>query len=110
MKKIIGVLLVFTMLMACSVSRKMERNYMGQSRAMLLYDMGEPTRIVEMDNGGERFFYVKETIIRETAIGTGKTTLDPRVSPGFTKVETLRFDIDKNGMITDTGYTKEIEK
>ncbi|MDA3881007.1 MAG: hypothetical protein PF436_11520 [Prolixibacteraceae bacterium] len=110
MKQVIGVLVVLTVFAACSVSKKIERNYMGQSRAMLLYDMGEPDRIVELENGGERFFYVKEEIIRETAIGTGKTTLDPRVSPGFTKIETYRFDINEDGFIVNTGYTKEIEK
>jgi hypothetical protein len=93
-------------LSACSVSRKMERRYTGSTRDVLLKEMGEPNRIVKLEAGKELFIYEKEKFIRETEIGTGKPTLDPRMSPAFTRVETYRFTIDSKGVILSTDYEK----
>lgn len=94
----------------CSVSGRLERNYEGSTRDLLLTDLGEPKRIVKMDNGNELFIYEKETFVRETPIGTGRSTLDPRISPSFIKLEEFKFLIDSNGRILTTEYIKSIKK
>jgi hypothetical protein len=110
MKQIMISILLLVFLLGCSVSKKIERNYLGQGREYLLQERGEPTKIIELDNENERFIYIEEEEIRETTIGTGKATLDPKISPGFTKIEIYRFEIDEQGIIVDTGYEKRIEK
>jgi hypothetical protein len=108
-RKILGLVLLF-LLFACSVGKKMERNFLGQGREYLLQEKGEPTKIIELDNSRERFIYIEEEEIRETTIGTGKATLDPKISPGFTKIEIYRFEINEQGIIVDTGYEKRVKK
>jgi len=110
MYRIIISVILLAFLVACSVSKKVERNYLGQGREYLLQEKGEPTKIIDLKNDNERFIYIEEEEIRETTIGTGKATLDPKVSPGFTKIEIYRFEINEEGIIVDTGYEKRIEK
>jgi hypothetical protein len=91
---------------ACGPARKISKQYEGNGRDMLFADFGEPQRVLELENGNEMFIYIKETAVRETEIGTGSFTLDPRVSPSFIKEEIFRFEIDKDGVVVDTQYEK----
>ncbi len=97
---------ILFILSACSVNRKISRQYEGQGRETLLSEFGEPSRVLELENGNVMFIYIKETVIKETEIGTGSFTLDPRVSPSFIKEEIYRFEIDEQGVIVDTQYEK----
>lgn len=94
-------------LMACSPSKKISRNYLGEGREVLFEEFGEPQKVLELKNGHQQFIYVKEQYIHETNIGIGRTTLDPRVSPGFIKEETFRFELDGEGIIVGTDYEKK---
>ncbi|HKM92220.1 MAG TPA: hypothetical protein VJY41_01075 [Prolixibacteraceae bacterium] len=105
MRKIFPFLLI-VLLMSCNVEKQIERKYEGEGREMVLHDFGEPQKVVDMGNGIERFIYIKETYIRETEIGIGKGTLDPRISPAFIKEETWRFDIDAKGQVVGSNYEK----
>jgi hypothetical protein len=104
-KQLIFLVLV-SILMACSVQKKLDRKYLGAGREQLIADFGEPLKVVDLGKGIERFIYVKESYVRETEIGTGRGTLDPRISPSFIKEETWRFDIDSNGIIIGNTYEK----
>jgi len=106
MVKQIFFLLLLLVLMACSVQKKLEQKYLGFGREHVIADFGEPLKVVDLGKGIERFIYVKESYVRETEIGTGRGTLDPRISPSFIKEETWRFDIDSNGIIIGNTYEK----
>jgi len=106
MVKQIFFLLLLLVLMACSVQKKLEQKYLGFGREHVIADFGEPQKVVDLGNGIERFIYVKESYVRETEIGTGRGTLDPRISPSFIKEETWRFDIDSQGRIVSSTYEK----
>ncbi|MDA3817966.1 MAG: hypothetical protein PF486_11360 [Prolixibacteraceae bacterium] len=110
MKRILVNMFLLVLLLGCSVSKKLERNYLGQGREYVLKQKGEPTKIIELENDNERFIYVEEEEIRETTIGTGKATLDPKISPGFTKIEIYRFEVNEKGIIVGAGYEKLIKK
>jgi len=103
---LIAVIVLFS---SCSISKKMERHYEGSTRDLLLKEMGEPNKIVKLQDGNEQFIYEKEKFIRETPISTGSFTLDQRISPSFTKVEVFKFIIDPNGVIRSTAYEKFIK-
>jgi hypothetical protein len=91
---------------SCSVSNKISRTYNGVGRDVLLTDFGEPLRIVQLKNGNELYVFVKETVIRQTEIGTGRFTLDPRMSPSFVKEEVYSFELDSNGVVVQSMYEK----
>ena len=99
-------LLVLIGLLSCSVQKKIERSFEGKGREMLIKEFGEPQKIVPLDDGQQMFIYVKETYVKETEIGTGGFTLDKRISPSFTKEETYKFTIDKQGFVTKASYEK----
>lgn len=105
-KKVFIVLVAFA-LASCSVQRKLDRNLTGMGREVLLSQLGEPMRIVDLEEGSQMFIYVKETYVRATEIGQGKASLDPRISPGFVKEETFKFLIDADGIIQKSFYEKE---
>lgn len=98
-------LMIFA-LASCSIDRKISRKFDGEGRELLLSRFGEPTKIITLDNGNERFIYIKETYIHETEIGTGGFTADPRISPSFVKEETYRFEVDPSGTIVNSSYEK----
>ena len=97
-------------LLSCSPQAKLSKKYDGKGRERLLQTMGEPQQVLEMKNGNQLFVYRKETAVRETEIGTGRFTLDPRISPGFLKIEEYRFEVDSNGIINNSTYEKMIQK
>jgi hypothetical protein len=97
-------------LLSCSPQAKLSKKYDGQGREKLLQTMGEPQQVVKMKNGNQLFVYRKETAVRETEIGTGDFTLDPRISPGFLKIEEYRFEVDSTGIIKNSTYEKMIKK
>ena len=99
--------LALLVLAACSVEKRVARKYQGEGREVLFLDFGEPHKVVDLGDGVQRFIYVKEKFVRETEIGTGRPTLDPRVSPSFIKEETWRFDINAMGEIIQTSYEKK---
>lgn len=107
MIKYILFFILITGLLACSVERKLARNFEGEGREKLFQEFGEPFKIVNLENGNQRFIYIKESFIKETEIGTGRFTMDTRMSPSFIKEETYKFDIDKNGFILETYYEKK---
>ena len=107
-KEVLFLMLGF--LFSCSIQNKLTRKYEGEGREVLLADFGEPQKIVDLKNGKQRFIYTKETYVKETEIGTGRGTLDPKVSPAYIKEETYRFDIDQQGIVVDTSYEKRLKK
>lgn len=108
MNKFILVNVLFLLIIGCSPSRQLARQYEGQGREKVIEAYGEPVRIFKNDLNLEVFEYIKETIVRETTIGTGRATLDPRISPGFVKVEIRRFTIDNKGIVLKTEYERLI--
>jgi hypothetical protein len=102
--------LILVLLLACSVSGNLSRKYEGKGVELLYRDMGEPKNMITLDNGNRLFIYEKETFVRQTEIGVGRGTLDPRVSPSFEKVEVSRFEVDNKGIIVRTEYEKKIKK
>jgi hypothetical protein len=93
-------------LASCSVQKKIEHKYNGNGRDLLLSDFGEPRKIIDLEDGNQLFLYVKETFVREAEIGTGRFTLDKRVSPSFIKEEIYRFVVDSDGIILLSEYEK----
>jgi len=96
--------------MACSVSGKLSRKYEGKGVEVLYSELGEPKKMLTLENGNRLFVYEKEVYIKETVIGTGRGTLDPRVSPSFVKVEVSRFEIDNKGIVVRTEFEKRIQQ
>jgi len=97
------------MLGSCSVQQKLSNKYIGAGVEKLYKDFGAPKTITEVENKNKILVFEKETYVRETVIGTGRATLDPRISPGFTKVEVFRFEIDPQGIVVWTDYQKKVE-
>jgi hypothetical protein len=108
MNKFILMIGLFVLCAGCSPNRQLAKKYEGKGREQLVQNFGEPTRIQKNDLNQDVFEYIKETIVRETTIGTGRATLDPRISPGFVKVEIRRFIIDSKGIVIKAEYEKLI--
>jgi len=110
MIKYLFLLSLLALLFSCSAPTKLSHKYEGKGVELLYKEMGSPKNIFEMDNGNRLFEYEKETFIKETEIGTGRGTLDKRISPSFIKVEMYRFEIDKKGIIVRSAYQKRIDQ
>jgi hypothetical protein len=95
---------------SCSVTTNLSQKYVGRGVEVLYKEKGTPSTVAKLDNGNKLFTYVKETIVRETEISTGRGTLDPRISPSFIKIETYCFEVNANGIIVQTDYKKRIQK
>lgn len=106
MNKTIIILLASLALASCSPQRSLSRKYEGEGRDKIINDFGEPQSIQTLEGGLQLFEYVKETVVRDTPIGTGKNTLDPIISPGFVRVEVRQFLIDGKGLIVKVNYEK----
>lgn len=109
MTKNIGFILVVFFMFSCTLSQQVSNKYLGKGAEILYSDFGEPMKVLKTEEGNRVFVYQKETYVKETTIGTGRGTLDERISPGFIKIETYKFTLDKEGIIIDTDYEKEIE-
>lgn len=107
-KVVLGILVVF--LASCSPQAKLKRNFMGERISEVSTEYGSFVRKIELENGNQLFVYKKETPIRPTIVDPGQHTLDPRISPGYTKIEWFKFEINKQGIIVNTFYKKEIER
>jgi hypothetical protein len=101
--------LILVLLIACSVSGNLSRKYEGKGVENLYRDLGEPKSTVALENGNRLFVYEKDIFIKETEIGTGRGTLDKRVSPSFMKVEISRFEVNNKGIVVRTEYEKKVE-
>jgi hypothetical protein len=108
-KKLI-IIFVLALMVSCSMTSKLSNKYVGRGVELLYKELGYPKTVSEMSNGNKLFEYEKETFIRQTEIGTGRGTLDPRISPSFSKVETYWFEVNKEGIIVHTNYEKRIDK
>jgi hypothetical protein len=107
-KNIISFFLL-ALLVACSMSGKLSRKYEGEGVEVLSRELGAPKSTIVLENGNKLYVYEKETYVKETQIGTGRGTLDPRISPSFVKVEVFRFEVDSKGVIVHTEYNKKVE-
>ena len=101
--------LFLVVVLACSISGQLTRKYEGKGVELLYRDLGNPQKTLNLDNGNRLFVYEKETYVRQTEIGTGRGTLDPRVSPSFIKIETSRFEVDGKGIVVRTEYEKRLK-
>ena len=101
--------LFLVVVLACSISGQLTRKYEGKGVELLYRDLGNPQKTLNLDNGNRLFVYEKETYVRQTEIGTGCGTLDPRVSPSFIKIETSRFEVDGKGIVVRTEYEKRLK-
>lgn len=101
--------LILVVLIACSMSGNLSRKYVGKGVEKLYSELGEPKKTLTLENGNRLFVYEKEVYVKQTVIGTGRATLDPRVSPSFVKVEVSRYEVDKQGIVVRTEYEKRIE-
>lgn len=108
MKKLIFLIFILGFF-GCTVQRSLSGKYVGKGVELLYADFGEPKRLDVLENGHKLFVYEKETLVKETVIGTGKMTLDKRMSPAFIKVEAYKFEIDNQGIIVKTIYEKKID-
>ncbi|HQN94275.1 MAG TPA: hypothetical protein PLQ09_09145 [Prolixibacteraceae bacterium] len=109
-KRVTILLLGLLFLAGCSTSARLSKKYTGKGIEVLYREMGNPVNTVVLENGNRIFEYEKETFVRQTEISTGRGTLDPRISPSYSKVEIYLFEIDKEGVIVRTAYKKQIEK
>jgi len=109
LKKLTLLFVLFLMLGSCSMQRKLSREYIGAGVEKLYKDFGTPKTVTEVENKNKILVFEKEKFVRETVIGTGRATLDPRISPGYTKVEVFRFEIDPQGIVVWTDYQKKVE-
>jgi hypothetical protein len=101
--------IVMAFMVSCTASQRLAGQYEGKGAEVLFRDFGEPEEVLKTDDGNRIFVYKKETLVRETTIGTGRGTLDERVSPAIMKIETYKFVLDNEGFIVDTVYEKEYE-
>jgi len=102
--------LILVLMLACSVSGNLSRKYEGKGVELLYSELGEPKNTIDLKNGNRLFVYEKETIVKQTEIGMGRGTLDPRISPSFMKVEVSKFEVDNKGIVVRTEYERRIEK
>ncbi len=109
LKKIILLFVVVVIFGSCTVKQKLSQKYVGAGIERLYKDFGAPVTITEVENKNKILVFEKETFVKETIIGTGRTTLDPRISPAYTKVEVYRFEVDPQGIVVWTDYQKKIE-
>lgn len=91
------------------MQQQLSGKYEGRGVEALYAEMGEPKMKEAMDNGNTLFIYEKETLVKQTTIGTGRMTLDQRVSPSYIRVERYVFEVDNQGIIVKTDYKKNNE-
>lgn len=108
-KKILLLLIVVVIFGSCTVKQKLSQKYVGVGVERLYKDFGASVKTTEIENKNKIIVFEKETFVKETIIGTGRTTLDPRISPAYTKVEVYRFEVDPQGIVVWTDYEKKIE-
>ena len=110
MKKALLFISIFTLFFACTPQAKLKRNFEGERLVEISTEYGAPYQTVSLENGNQLLVYKKETIIRSTVLDPGQHTLDPRISPGYTKIEFFKFEINPQGVIVKTYYDTEIER
>lgn len=108
MKKLLLGILIFVFF-GCSVQRSLSEKHVGKGVELLYTYYGEPKRSEVLRNGNRLFVYEKETLVKQTVIGTGRMTLDQRISPSFIKVEVFKFEIDNQGIVVKAIYEKKID-
>jgi hypothetical protein len=108
-KKLI-IFFLAALLVSCSMNTGLSRKYEGKGVEVLYKELGSPKLVRDLGDGTKLFEYEKETFVKETEFGTGRGTLDPKISPAFIKVETYWFKVDKNGIIVQADYKKRIDR
>lgn len=103
-------ILTFFALSACSPQAKLKRNFIGERISEVSTEYGAPVQKIELENGNQLLIYKKETPVKPTVIDSGQHTLDPRISPGYNKIEWFKFELNREGIIVRTSYEKEIER
>jgi len=101
---------VIALMVSCSMNANLSRKYEGKGVEVLYKELGSPKSVRDLGDGTKLFEYEKETFVKETTFGTGRGTLDPKISPSFVKVETYWFKVDNNGIVVQTDYQKRIDK
>jgi hypothetical protein len=109
LKRLILLFIVIIAFSSCSMQRKLSHKYVGEGVEILYRDFGVPKTTTVVENNNKILVFEKETFVKETIIGTGRTTLDPKISPAYTKVEVYRFEVDNQGIVVWTDYQKKIE-
>ncbi len=110
MKRILLIFFVLGALASCSPQAKLKRDFVGERLTEVSSKYGSPYQTIDLENGNQLLVYKKETIIRATVVDSGQHTLDPRVSPGYTKVEFFKFEVNPQGMVVKTYYDHDIER
>jgi hypothetical protein len=95
---------------SCSVQEKVVRNYKGQNESTLFSDMGKPTRVDNLKDGGKIDVYEKQTLLGRVPINTGGFRYDRFDSPKSTKTETYMFYVNPVGIIIDIKYDYRYER
>jgi len=105
------VLLLITSLMnACSVESKLNKNYKGKSFLEVMEDKGAPTSIENLVGGGTVRIYIKKEMLKEAPINTGQFQYDKFNSPKVLKTEITEFYVDPGGIVTNIKYSSEFSK
>jgi hypothetical protein len=104
------ILMLATLMTACSVESKLNKNYKGKSFLEVMEDKGAPTSIENLVGGGTIRIYIKKEMLKEAPINTGQFQYDKFNSPKVLKTEITEFYVDPDGIVKNIKYTSEFSK
>jgi hypothetical protein len=108
--KVMVILMLATLMTACSVESKLNKNYKGKSFLEVMEDKGAPTSIENLVGGGTIRIYIKKEMLKEAPINTGQFQYDKFNSPKVLKTEITEFYVDPDGIVKNIKYTSEFSK
>lgn len=102
------IIIVLTILVSCSVQRRLQKSYIGKPQSVLSEKFGYPKTV--FDKGSEKI-YVYEIIkdLKSTEINQAKLTLDPMISPSVQKTVLYYFTV-KEETITNVKVEEEYNR
>lgn len=103
-------LMLITLITACSVESKLNKNYKGKSFLEVMAVKGAPTNIENLVGGGTVRMYVKKEMLKEAPINTGQFQYDKFNSPKVLKTEITEFYVDPDGIVKNIKYSCEFGK
>ena len=100
--------ILLTILLSCSIQRKLEKRYVGKTAGTLTERFENPVKVTESNDGTlYEFRNIKD--LKSTEVSQGRLTLDPMISPKVKKTEIYIFTV-KNCLITKVDYREEYKR
>lgn len=100
--------MVLLTMFACSMQRKLSRQYIGKDISEIEAELGQPKTVLDRDDG-KVYVFEKTEELHSTEISQAKMTLDPMVTPKVLKTERYYITV-VNDVVTKVEIENEYER